>query len=123
MKFVFGETTPKGQQMGLVTEAPPVPLTTDAQGVMRVGKTRVPLDTVIFAFNQGSTPEEIVMSYPTLELSDTYAVVNYYLHNRVEVDAYLVQREADATRIREENEQRFPQQGIRERLLARRQID
>lgn len=106
--------------MSLVIEAPPVPLRTDEHGVMRVGKTRVPLDTVVYAFNQGSSPEEIVMSYPSLELIDVYAVVNYYLHNRTEVDAYLSRREADATRIRDENEKRFPQEGIRARLLSRR---
>ena len=109
--------------MSLVIEAPPVPLRTNEHGVMRVGKTRVPLDTVVFAFNQGSTPEEIVMSYPTLDLEDVYAVVNYYLHNRAEVDSYLSQREAEAVRIREENEKRFPPAGIRARLLARRSQD
>ncbi len=62
--------------MGLVVEAPPVPLITDDHGVMRIGKTRVPLDNVVFAFNHGSSPEEIVMSYPTLELADVYAVVS-----------------------------------------------
>ena len=51
--------------MSLVIEAPAVPLRTDDHGVIRVGKTRVPLDTVVFAFNQGASPEEIVMSYPT----------------------------------------------------------
>jgi uncharacterized protein (DUF433 family) len=105
--------------MNLVIEAPPVPLRTDDQGVMLVGKTRVPLDTVVFAFNHGSSPEEIVLSYPTLELPDVYAVVSYYLHNRVEVDAYLTQREAEGARIREENEKRFPPAGIRTRLLIR----
>ena len=109
--------------MSLVIEAPPVPLRTDEHGVMRVGKTRVPLDTVVFAFNHGSSPEEIVMSYPTLDLEDVYAVVNYYLHNRAEVDSYLNQREAEAARIREENEKRFPPAGIRARLLARRSQD
>ena len=63
--------------MSLVIEVPPVPLRTDEHGVMRVGKTRVPLDTVVYTFNQGSSPEEIVMSYPSLELGDVYAVVNY----------------------------------------------
>ena len=106
--------------MSVVIEAPPVPLRTDEHGVMRVGKTRVPLDTVVYAFNQGSSPEEIVMSYPSLELVDVYAVVKYYLHNRTEVDAYLSQREAVATQVRDENEKRFPQEGIRARLLSRR---
>ena len=106
--------------MSLEIEAPPVPLRTGEQGVLRVGKTRVLLDTVVYSFNQGASPEEIVMSYPTLHLSDVYAVVNYYLHNRAEIDAYLQGREDDAARIRAENERRFPPDGIRERLLARK---
>jgi len=72
--------------MSLVIEAPPVPLRIDEPGVLRVGKTRVPLDTVVCEFNHGASAEEIVMSYPTLELGDVYAVVNYYLHNRTDVD-------------------------------------
>ena len=63
--------------MSLVIESPAVPLRTDNDGVMRVGRTRVPLDTVVYAFNQGASPEEIVLSYPTLQLDDVYAVVNY----------------------------------------------
>jgi len=106
--------------MSLVIEAPPVPLRTDQHGVIRVGKTRVPLDTVVYAFNQGASPEEIVMSFPTLDLGDVYFVVNYYPHNRAEVDAYISKREAEAARIREANEKRFPQEGIRARLLSRR---
>jgi len=106
--------------MSLVLEAPPVPLRTDKHGVLRVCKTRIPLDTVVYAFNQGASAEEIVMSYPSLKLGDVYAVVNYYLHNRTEVDAYLSQRQAESARIRKENEKRFPQNGIRARLLARR---
>ncbi len=106
--------------MSLVIEAPPVPLRVDEHDVVRVGKTRVPLDTVVYAFNQGASAEEIVMSYPTLGLNDVYAVVNYYLHNRTQVDAYLSKREAEAGGIKEENEKRFPQNGIRARLLARR---
>ncbi len=106
--------------MSLVIEAPAVPLRTDDHGVIRVGKTRVALDTVVYAFNQGASPEEIVMSYPTLILADIYAVVNYYLHNRTEVDAYLRKRETQRARIKRENDKRFPPQGIRARLLARR---
>ena len=107
--------------MSLVIEAPPIPLKTDEHGVMHVGKTRVPLDTIVYAFNEGASVEEIVMSYPTLDLPDVYAVVNYYVHNRTEVDQYIQEREAEAAQIREENEKRFPQAGIRARLLTRRQ--
>lgn len=80
----------------------------------------MPLDTVVYAFNQGASPEEIVMSYPTLDLAHVYALVNYYLYNRPEVDAYRSQREAEAAQIQDGNEKRFPQEGIRSRLLAKR---
>jgi len=98
----------------------PVPLTTDEHGVVRVGETRVSLDTVIFAFQQGSTPEEIVVDYSTLNLSDVYAVITYYLQNQTEVEAYLQRRQAEREEVRREIETRFPQAGLRERLLARR---
>ena len=41
-----------------VTEV--IPLETDSSGVVRVGKTRVTLDTIVAAFCEGATAEEIV---------------------------------------------------------------
>ncbi len=105
--------------MNQVMEPPPVPLRVDAHGVFYVGTTRVPLDTVVYTFNQGLAPEAIVLSYPTLHLADVYAVINYYLYHRKDVDEYIRQREATASRIKSENELHFPQLGIRDRLLAR----
>ena len=96
-----------------------VPLTTDEAGVMRVGETRVSLDSVIFAFHDGATPEEIVQQYPTLNLPDVYAVISYYLQHREEVEDYLEQRRTQRMKAREEIEARFDPRGIRERLLAR----
>jgi uncharacterized protein (DUF433 family) len=43
--------------MALALEAPPLPITRDSDGVLRVSGTRVTLDTIIGAFNAGSTPE------------------------------------------------------------------
>ena len=43
-----------------------------------------------------------------------------YLHNRTDVDAYVSQREPESARIRHKTEKRFPQKGIRARLLSRR---
>ena len=96
-----------------------VPLQEEA-GVIRVGGTRVTLDTVISVFNTGATPEEIAQGYPTLQLADIYAVIGYYLHHRDQVDAYLRYRERQADAIQKENEARFNPSGLRERLLARR---
>jgi uncharacterized protein (DUF433 family) len=101
--------------------AEPPPLRVDARGAVRVGATRVSLDTVVGAFQNGCTAEEIVIKYPTLELADVYAVIAYYLRHREEVEAYLDQRRTEAAELRAKIEARFPRVGIRERLLARRE--
>jgi len=105
--------------MGLVIVNTPVPLKTDLDGVVRVGDTRVTLDTVIAAFKEGATAEEIVSQYPSLSLAEVYAVIGYYLQRQAEVEAYLDQRQQISEEVRQQNEARFNQQGIRERLLAR----
>jgi uncharacterized protein (DUF433 family) len=97
-----------------------VPLTTDADGLIHVGGTRVTLDTIISAFLDGATAEEITQQYPSLDLADVYAVIAYCLRRRGEVEAYLQRRGAEAATIRRQNESRFNPSGVRERLLARR---
>lgn len=98
----------------------PLPLTLSKDGVARVGGTRVTLDTVVRAFARGATAEEIAQQYPTLDLSDIYATISYYLQNRDEVETYLEKRVKQAQTIKQENLGRFDQTGIRERLLARK---
>ena len=101
-----------------ITAAPP-PLTITADGAVRVANTRVTLDTVVAAFHDGATAEEIVQQYPSLTLADVYAVICYYLQRRAEVDAYLQERREQAARLRRDNESRFDPAGVRGRLLAR----
>jgi len=71
------------------------PLRTEADGAIWVGQSRVPLETVIDAFNAGSTPEDIVQDFSSLSLSDTYAVISYYLRHKQAVDSYIQLREAE----------------------------
>jgi uncharacterized protein (DUF433 family) len=97
-----------------------LPIALDKNGVARIGGTRVTLDTVIHAFVRGATAEEIAQQYPTLELSDIYATISYYLQNTSEVDAYLERRKTHSQAVKAENQKRFDQSGIRERLLARK---
>jgi uncharacterized protein (DUF433 family) len=106
--------------MAFAVVTDPTPLHMDSDGVLRVGGTRVTLDTVVGAFNDGATPEEIAQQYPSLDLADIYAVLGYYLRHRTEVDMYLQRRQQQAQKVRQQNEARFPAAGIRERLLARR---
>jgi len=105
----------------ITLEAQTVPMATDATGTIRVGGTRVRLDTVIYAFNEGYTAEEITSQYPVLRLADVYAVIAYYLNHPDSVDEYLRQRAKAAAEIRAEIEQKPGYQTFRDRLLARRQ--
>lgn len=97
-----------------------IKLTETESGVLRIGDTRVSLDSVIIAFNQGSTPEQIVYDYDTLTLADVYAAISYYLQHRETVDSYLAERAKQNEKLRESNDARFNHKGIREKLLARR---
>jgi uncharacterized protein (DUF433 family) len=87
---------------------------------VRVGGTRVTLDTVVQAFREGATAEEIVIQYLALRLADVYSALGYYLQRLDEVEAYRKQRAQDASAVRAETEARSPTAGIRARLLARR---
>ena len=95
-----------------------VPLMLGEDGVIRVGKTRVTLDTVVYAFQDGATAEEIASQYPSLDLSDVYLVIAYYLKHRAEVETYLQEREKIVEEVRQLHESRV---GIRERLVLRQQ--
>jgi len=97
-----------------------IPLKTDKDGVIRVSKTRVTLDTIVGAFLEGLTAEEIAVQYPVVPLADVYSVIGYYLHQKKKVETYLKRREKFAEQVRRQNQARFDQSGIRERLLARK---
>ena len=61
----------------------------DAHGVMRIGETRVMLDSVVAAFDQGHSPETIAQQYPSVTLEEVYGTIAYYLAHKQEVDQYL----------------------------------
>jgi uncharacterized protein (DUF433 family) len=109
--------------MNLALESPPLPLLAEKDGVIRVGGTRVTLDTVVSSFVIGATAEQIAQDYPVLSLADVYSVITYYLHHQQSVDDYLAEQRKEGEAIRQKIEARSDTQGIRERLLARRQAD
>ena len=104
--------------LSIRADVPPLRETED--GVVRIANTRIPLERIVRAFLAGMTPEQIAQNFDVLKIEEVYAVVNYYLHHREEVDAYLAAAERDAASIREEIEKQFDPTGIRARLLARR---
>jgi uncharacterized protein (DUF433 family) len=98
-----------------------VPLFDDGKGGLRVTGTRVLLERIVHAFEDGATPEGIVQSYDTLRLADVYAVVTWYLQRKAEVEEYLLQRAAESDEIRRTIEAKQPDRTeLRARLMARR---
>ncbi len=100
----------------LKAESPP--LRVDEGGVVRIGKSRISLDLVVEQYENGTTPEDIVRAYDTLELADVHAVVAYYLRHKVEVLAYLKKRGEEAAAMQARIETEHPRVG-RADLLAR----
>ena len=71
------------------TAALPVPSTAKAPlsveqdtGRVRIAGTRIPIDTVVYAYRDGWTPDDIVRNYPALSPRDVKAVIAYYLRHR-----------------------------------------
>jgi uncharacterized protein (DUF433 family) len=105
--------------MAVLTVTEIVPIETDDDGVIHVSKTRVTLDTLVAAFKDGATPEEIAQQYPSVSLADVYSIIGYSLRRSADVEAYLAKRGEYAGRVRTENEARFSPPGARERLALR----
>lgn len=102
-----------------MTLSPPyAPLRIDDTGTIRVGSSRVTLDTIVAAFHAGATPEQLVQDFPTLDLGDVYSAIGYFLHNRAQVEEYIAKGERQADEFRRGSPGLFATQ-VRQRLLAR----
>lgn len=60
-----------------------------------IAGSRVSLDSVVYAFLGGQTPESIAQSFPVLNLEQVYGAIAFYLAHRDEVDAYLARSRED----------------------------
>jgi uncharacterized protein (DUF433 family) len=56
--------------------------------------SRVSLESVVYQFLQGESPEAIAQAFPSLSLLQIYGGITFYLSHRSEIDAYLRQGEA-----------------------------
>jgi len=98
----------------------PVPLRTDDGGVLRVGNTRVSLDSLVMAYMNGASAEQIADDFPTLDLADIHAVIGFCLRHAKEVEEYLCRERQAANTVRQQIEAVVVPPGLRQRLLARR---
>jgi uncharacterized protein (DUF433 family) len=107
--------------LALEREAPP--LHQDAHGVIRVGRTRVTLESILSLFEQGASAEEIALRYDVLDLHHIYATLSYFLGHRLEVQEYLDRTRQTSLGARRDAEHRSATAKIRERLTGYRNRD
>ena len=70
------------------------------EGAYRIADTRVSLDSVVYAFRRGASPESIQRSYPSLTLEQIYGAIAYYLAHQEEINQYLLAGEAEFEKLR-----------------------
>ena len=90
------------------------------EGGLKVGNTRVSLDSVVYAFNRGEDAAEIQRNFDTLSLAQVHTAIAYYLHNKANVELYLEQQLIKFDKMKAEHEAQFPPKLTREILLARK---
>jgi len=100
-----------------------MPLVVTEQGTIRIKGSRVSLDSIVHHFKLGATAEQIVQSFPSLNLGEVYSSIAYYLTHRPEIEEYLEQQEAAADVIQEQLESNPAYQSeiaeLRSRMLDR----
>ena len=61
----------------------------EREGSYYVARTRISLDSVVYAFRRGDSPETICQNFELLSLEEVYGAIAYYLANQAVIDAYL----------------------------------
>lgn len=76
--------------------------------VYRIKGARIALDSIIYQFRQGRSPEAIQDAFPALSLGQVYGAIAYYLDHQAELDQYLACNEASEEEFSSEIARTFP---------------
>src|SRR4029077_6422597 len=66
-----------------------------SNGGYYVAGTRISLDSVVYGFNEGQSPEAIQEDFPLLKRSQIYGATAFYLDHQAEIDKYLEETERE----------------------------
>ena len=90
----------------------------ERNGGYYVANTRVSLESVIYAFLRGESPEGITDSFPALSLEQVFGALAYYTANRYELDRYLSAGSSEFEALRQQWRRNNP--ALYERLMEAR---
>jgi uncharacterized protein (DUF433 family) len=78
----------------------------NVEGAYRVAGSRVSLDSIVYGFREGLSPEAIAENFPVLSLEQVYGAIAFYLANQPVVDQYLRQGETVSEELQLESRHR-----------------
>lgn len=70
--------------------------------------TRISLDSVVYSFLNGESPESIAQNFPLLSLEQIYGAITFYLANRDLIDAYLKESETEFQQLQQSCREKNP---------------
>ena len=73
-----------------------------------VAGTRISLDSVVYSFLDGESPESIAQNFPLLSLEQVYGAITFYLANQGFVDAYLEAGKAEFKQLQQSCQEKSP---------------
>jgi uncharacterized protein (DUF433 family) len=76
-------------------------------GVYYIANTRVTLDSLVYAYGEGHSPETIAQAF-WIDHEQVYGAITFYLAHRQEVDEYIRKGEAEQDALREDLHRRSP---------------
>jgi uncharacterized protein (DUF433 family) len=54
-----------------------------------IARTRISLDSVVYSFTEGQSPEAIQEDFPLLKRAQIYGAIAFYLDHQAEIDKHL----------------------------------
>ena len=65
------------------------PYVEERNGGLYIAGSRVSLDSIVYAYRGGYTPDQIVAAFPAVRLEQVYGAIAFYLDRREQIDRYL----------------------------------
>ena len=65
----------------------------EREGNYYIAGTRISLDSIVYGFCRGESPETIRQNFALLSLEQVYGAIAYYLANQAAVETYLARQQ------------------------------
>lgn len=76
--------------------------------IYRITGTRVSLDSIVYDYLSGLSPESIADNFDSLSLEQVYGAITFYLSHRDEVDKHLMRNRAKFDALRKKARESHP---------------